>query len=143
VHHINHHTQSSAVTLGIGSSVTQSVPLAHFDWHAGIQETAIMQYLYPHLVRLEQASKPVITMTPKMLRLYQAIAKHPSMEVAWQTCFTTDPETGKGGSSRELSNTGAWCLDDPASGTAEYGRQCVERIITSTVDFILAWEPIR
>jgi len=143
VHHLNHHSAATAVILGIGSTITHDEPIVFFDWHAGIQETSLMLALHPEQVRMELARKPKITFTQEMERLRQASEKNAALDVVLQTCFTTDATTGKGGSSRELSDTGVWCLDDPAKATATYGRQCLKTIVESSVDFIHAWQALK
>lgn len=143
IHYINHHTPATAIALGIGSPIMKEIPLDFFDWHAGIEETSTMLYLRPEMVHLDQAKKPVITFTPQMEKLRQAGSKESSLMAVWQSQFTTDVSTGKGGSSRELSDNGVWCMDDPAKSTASYGKNCVDQMIEEAVTFILAWKEMK
>ncbi|MEE9390502.1 MAG: creatininase family protein, partial [Candidatus Aminicenantaceae bacterium] len=66
IHRINHKTEAIATSIGHGSPIQESGEEEEefFDWHAGVNETSIMLYLKPELVKMERAEKPDIRFTP-------------------------------------------------------------------------------
>lgn len=140
VYRINQTTPATAVAVGYGGPLQKDENQAFFDWHAGVEETSMMLYLEPRLVRMERAEKPVIRFTPKMEELRALAKSHPDLLVAWSALFATPAETKKGGASAELSGNGVWCLDDPRSAKAEIGETIVRRMVDQAVRFIEAWK---
>jgi creatinine amidohydrolase/Fe(II)-dependent formamide hydrolase-like protein len=51
--------------------------------------------------------------------------------------------TGKGTSTREMSDTGTWGVRDPKDATAERGREDTERFVNAAVRFIAGWRQLR
>lgn len=143
LHQINHTTPATAVPAGLGSPFTEGETLEFFDWHGGLDETSKMLYLRPDLVHLERALPPVINFSPEMQALRQAAQDNPSLNLVWNALFTTPAETGKGGSSRELSDNGIWSLSDPRTATATAGQKSTEELIGRVVTFIQAWQQLK
>ena len=143
IHRINHTTEATAVAIGLGSSFQKPKETEFFDWHAGKNETSIMLYLKPSLVRLDRIEKPTITFTPKQEEIYAAAQEHPELLGIWNAYIGAPQETGKGGSSHELSSNGIWTMSDPRSASEEIGRETVDPMVDAAVKFIQAWEKVK
>lgn len=139
IHRINQTTQAVAIAIGVGSPLQEMEEAEFFDWHAGKGETSTMLYLYPHLVRMERAEKPVITFTPQMEELKQLAEEHPDLLGVWDSLFGVTSEAKKGGASYELSSNGIWSFSDPKAATPEMGKTNVEELTEAAVRFIEAW----
>jgi creatinine amidohydrolase len=51
--------------------------------------------------------------------------------------------TGKGTSTREITDTGTWGLRDPKEATVEQGRRATEDFVQAAVRFIERWKQLR
>jgi creatinine amidohydrolase len=51
--------------------------------------------------------------------------------------------TGKGTSTREMTDTGTWGQRDPREGSAEQGRRETENFVQAAVKFIERWNQLR
>jgi creatinine amidohydrolase len=51
--------------------------------------------------------------------------------------------TGKGTSTREMTNTGTWGERDPREASAEQGRRDTENFVLAAVKFIERWRQLR
>jgi creatinine amidohydrolase/Fe(II)-dependent formamide hydrolase-like protein len=51
-----------------------------------------------------------------------------------------DRESGKGGSSREMTSNGVWSDGDPKAATREFGEKIVTVQVDNAVRFIEAWK---
>ena len=141
IHRINHETEATAVAIGVGSSIQQGEEAGEFfDWHAGIEETSIMLYLEPGLVKMERAQKPTIKFTPQMEELRELAKKNPELLTVWNSLFAVPEETKKGGSSKDLSTNGIWSLSDPKTATAAKGEKVLQDMVNRAVKFIEAWK---
>jgi creatinine amidohydrolase len=140
VYNINQTTEATAVAIGYGGPIQKTEDYEFFDWHAGIEETSMILYFEPALARMERAEKPVIHFTPKMEELRELAKKNPELMVAWNSLFGVPAETKKGGSSRELSSNGVWCLSDPKASKPEIGEKIIKRMVDQAVKFIEAWK---
>lgn len=144
VHRINHTTEAMAITIGWGSSLHKEELLEEaddfFDWHAGKAETSEMLYLKPELVRMDRAEKPEIHFTPRMKELRALAKKNPELLYVWDGLLFVPSETKKGGASHEVSSNGIWSFNDPQSATEEIGRQSVNQMVKTVVQFIEAWK---
>ena len=144
IHRINHTTEAIAMAIGHGSTIqTGSGEGEYFDWHAGKNETSIMLYLKPDLVRMERAEKPEIRFTPKMKALEELTKRHPELSTVWSSLLGVPVETKKGGASHELSSNGVWSFSHPKSATKEIGRKTINRMVENAVKFIEAWKKVK
>jgi len=140
IHRINQTTESIAVAIGHGGSIQKEEEEEFFDWHAGIDETSIMLYFKPELVKMEKAQKPEIHFTSKMSELRMLAQENPDVMVVWESLFGVPVETKKGGASHELSSNGVWSFSDPKKATKERGEKSVGRIVDQAVKFIETWK---
>ena len=93
----------------------------------------------PSLIDMSQAEKPVLTFPPIFQRIEESQGEANLQLVQWAVLFRPK-ESGKKGSSREMSNTGVFTSGDPNNGTADRGRKSTERMVQAAVDFIEAWK---
>ena len=140
VYRINQTSEATAVAIGYGGPIQKDDGQEFFDWHAGIEETSMILYFEPRLARMERAEKPVIRFTPRMEELRELAKKNPDLMTAWNALLGTPSETKKGGSSRELSSNGVWCLSDPKAAKPEIGEKIIDRMVEQAVKFIEAWK---
>ena len=142
IHVINHKTEAIAIAIGHGGPIQESGEEEEefFDWHAGVNETSIMLYLKPELVKMERAEKPDIRFTPQMQDLMKLAKKNPDLMNVLDSLFGVPVETKKGGASHELSSNGVWSLSDPKKATKELGEKTVSRMVEQAVKFIEAWK---
>ena len=143
IHRINHTTTAVAIAIGHSSSIQKEYEGEFFDWHAGINETSIMLYLRPDLVRMDRAEKPVITFTPQMKELMELSKKHPSLKLVWDKYLGVPVETEKGGASHQLSSNGVWSFSHPRKATKEIGQKSVKKMVDAAVSFINAWKKVK
>jgi creatinine amidohydrolase len=145
IHRINHTTEAYAVAIGAGASFqtySDDIP-GVYDTHAGINETSILLYLKPELVKMERAEKPKFKASPKIQEIVDLGRKNPEMYTLLSTVQGVPEETKKGGASHELSNNGIWSTGDPRKATKERGKKTVNAMVTSAVNFIEAWKLIK
>jgi len=142
IHRINHTTEAIAVAVGHGSAIQKDAEEEEefFDWHAGFNETSIMLYLKPGLVKMERAQKSVIRFTPRMQELKELAGENPDLMIVWNSLFGVPVATKKGGASHELSSNGVWSLSDPKKATKEHGENTVSRMVEKAVKFIEVWK---
>jgi creatinine amidohydrolase len=145
IHRINHTTEAYAVAIGAGASFqtySDDIP-GIYDTHAGINETSIMLYLKPELVKMERAEKPKFKASPKIQEIIDLGRKDPVLYTLLSTVQGVPEETKKGGASHELSNNGIWSTGDPRKATRERGERTVNAMVSSAVKFIEAWKKIK
>jgi creatinine amidohydrolase/Fe(II)-dependent formamide hydrolase-like protein len=140
IHRINHTSEAIAVAIGHDSPIEKEEEGEFFDWHAGVNETSIMLYLKPELVKMERAEKPQIHFPPHMQRLRALAEKYPELMAVWSSLLATPEETKKEGSSREISSNGIWSFSDPKKATREIGEKTVMKMVEAAVKFIEAWK---
>jgi creatinine amidohydrolase len=140
IHRINHSTEAVAIAIGIGGQIQKSEDGEFFDWHAGKEETSIMLYLKPDLVKIDRIEQPKITFNPKVEKLYQLAKQHRELTNAAGLYFGVPAETGKGGASHELSSNGIWSFSDVKASSKEIGEQEVNKMVEAAVKFIEAWK---
>jgi len=143
VYRINQTTPATAVAIGYGSQLPKILEQEFFDWHAGVEETSMMLFIEPSLVRMERAEKPVIYFTSQMDELRELSKKDPELMIVWDSLFGVPPETRKGGASHEISSNGAWCLNDPKTSKAEIGEKIIKAQVDQAVKFIEAWKQVK
>jgi len=143
VFRINKTTPATAVAIGYGGPLPKIGEEEFFDWHAGVEETSMMLFIEPRLVRMERAEKPVIHFTPQMDELRELGKKNPELMIVWESLFLVPAETKKGGASHEISSNGAWCLNDPKTSKAEIGEKIIRAQVDQAVKFIEAWKQVK
>lgn len=145
VYKINQNTGAVAVWLNNINPPPDPDPVKYplFDWHAGVSETSEMLYLTPELVVMSRAYKPVITLPPGAKQI-QALANEDSniQNLAMGYLFTPE-NTGKKGSTKEMTNSGVFTMGNPADARAEYGRKKINSFVDAAVKFINTWKKIR
>jgi creatinine amidohydrolase len=150
---INQETSAVAVTLGGGIAAMRqqaatlppsvSQPPA-FDQHGGVAETSGALYLFPSLVQLDKAERATLTVPPDLSRMPAlVIAGYAAATLIFAAEALKPKETGKGTSTAEMSNTGAWSERDPREATAEQGRRATDAFVDGAVRFIERWKELR
>src|ERR1035437_268830 len=160
VDRINQETPGIAVELGEASAPFRARPTARlapkietaltlantkvFDRHAGVGETNASLYYTPNLVNMAAAKTAVLTM-PKHLEamLPKVIDGDPTVTTVFLAEGLKAKETGKGTSTREMSNTGTWGVGDLTQASAEKGRADSEAFVDAAVKFIETWKQLR
>ena len=115
-----------------------------FDRHAGVGETNASLYYTPNLVNMAAAKTAVLTM-PKHLEamLPKVIDGDPTATTVFLAEGLKAKDTGKGTSTREMSNTGTWGVGDLSQASAEKGRIESEAFVDAAVKFIETWKQLR
>ena len=127
---------------GAGSSQAAAKPV--FDRHGGVGETSNTLYLAPTLVNLEVAKTATLTMPEHLTKMLpEVVAGDPTATLVFLAEGLKAKSTGKGTSTREMSDTGTWGVRDPNEATAEQGRADTERFVNAAVQFIARWRQLR
>jgi creatinine amidohydrolase len=148
---INQETEGIAVELGDAAEpfMTQgSQPPGQtakvFDRHGGVGETSTSLYTMPNLVNLEAARRATLTMPPHLTKMLpEVVAGDPTATLVFLAEGLKARSTGKGTSTREMTDTGTWGQRDPREGTAEQGRRATENFVQAAVKFIERWNQLR
>lgn len=148
---INQETEGIAVDLGDAarpfmSGDQRSTPPAApvFDRHGGVGETSNSMYLTPNLVNLNAAKTATLTMPEHLTQMLpDVVAGDPTATLVFLAEGLKAKDTGKGTSTREMSDTGTWGVRDPKEATAERGRADTERFVAAAVQFIARWRQLR
>ncbi len=147
---INQETEGIAVELGEGAApfLTRAAPPAAtdrvFDRHGGVGETSTSMYMTPNLVDLEAARRATLTMPEHLQKMLpEVVAGDPTTTLVFLAEGLKATATGKGTSTREMSDTGTWGLRDPREATADAGRRETENFVQAAVTFIDRWKQLR
>jgi creatinine amidohydrolase len=147
---INQETEGIAVELGDAAEpfLTRSErPAAAkpvFDRHGGVGETAASLYLTPNLVNLGAAKTATLTMPEHLTKMLpEVVAGDPTATLVFLAEGLKAKSTGKGTSTREMSDTGTWGMRSPKEASAEQGRAATERFVNAAVQFIDRWKQLR
>jgi creatinine amidohydrolase len=149
---INQETEGIAVDLDEGASPFMTRPSATlssaapttFDRHGGVGETSMSLYMTPNLVNLEAAKRATLTMPDHLMKMVPAVeAGDPTATLVFLAEALKAKGTGKGTSTREMTDTGTWGRRDPREGTAEQGRRQTEGFVDAAVKFIERWRQLR
>lgn len=149
---INQESEAIAVDLGEaaapfltrGSRLTPPRGAAAFDRHAGVGETSNSLYLTPTLVNLEAAKTATLTMPAHLQKMLpEVVAGDPTATLVFLAEGLKAKSTGKGTSTREMSDTGTWGVRDPKEATAEQGREESQRFVDAALRFIARWRQLR
>ena len=136
-------TRSSRPTSSAGSTAA-ATQKAVFDRHGGVGETSNTLYLAPTLVNLDAAKAATLTMPEHLTKMLpEVVAGDPTATLVFLAEGLKAKSTGKGTSTREMSDTGTWGVRDPKEATAEQGRADTERFVQAAVRFIERWKQLR
>jgi creatinine amidohydrolase len=148
---INQETEGIAVDLGDAAAPfltrapqpsTQTT--REFDRHGGVGETSASLYMTPSLVNLEAAKRATLTMPEHLTKMLPDVnAGDPTATLVFLAEALKAKSTGKGTSTREMSDTGTWGVRDPKEATAEQGRREAENFVQAAVKFIDRWKQLR
>ena len=148
---INQETEGIAVELGEAAApfltrapVSPGTTERIFDRHGGVSETSASLYMTPNLVDLEAARRATLTMPEHLQKMLpEVVAGDPTATLVFLAEGLKASSTGKGTSTREMSDTGTWGLRDPREATAEAGRRETENFVQAAVKFIEKWKQLR
>jgi creatinine amidohydrolase len=146
---INQETEGIAVELGDAAApflTRNATPQGErvFDRHGGVGETSASLYTMPNLVNLEAARRATLTMPPHLTKMLpEVVAGDPTATLVFLAEGLKARSTGKGTSTREMTDTGTWGQRDPREGTAEQGRRDIENFVQAAVRFIERWNQLR
>lgn len=148
---INQETEGIAVELGEAAAPFRSRAAAPpnqaprvFDRHGGVGETSASLYMTPNLVNLEAAKRATLTMPDHLTKMLpEVVAGDPTATLVFLAEGLKAKSTGKGTSTREITDTGTWGQRDPREATAEAGRREAEDFVQAAVRFIERWRQLR
>ena len=149
VDRINQETEGIAVELGESAEPFQqreprsSTPSV-FDRHAGVGETSTSLYMFPNLVDMSKAQTAQLTMPEHLEKMLpEVVAGDPTATRVFLAEGLKAKETGKGTSTREMSNTGTWGIRNIQDANAERGQRDTENFVDAAVKFIERWKQLR
>jgi creatinine amidohydrolase len=147
---INQETEGIAVELGDAAApfLSRNAPASTqprvFDRHGGVGETSTSLYMMPNLVNLEAAKRATLTMPDHLTKMLpEVVAGDPTATLVFLAEGLKARGTGKGTSTREMTDTGTWGQRDPREATAEQGRRETENFVAAAVKFIERWNQLR
>lgn len=139
IHRIAHSTGTNAVAIGVGSALWPTEGIDDYDFHSGKFETSLDLCMFPDLVQLDKAEKPIIYSTPEAEELKSLSDNHPELKPILESMLFLPEETGKGGATHQISSNGVYSYNDPKDASVEYGQQFVDEIVNNAVELIEAW----
>lgn len=148
VDRINHETAGIAVELDAAAqpfvSRGSTDATRAFDRHGGVSETSRSMYLTPGLVDVTSGRTAPLTL-PKHLEaiLPQVVAGDPTATRVFLAEALKAEETGKGTSTKDMTETGVWSTLDVKTATATRGRDETDVSVNAAVAFIDRWKQLR
>ena len=148
VDRINQETAGIAVELGEAAAPflkrsTRQEP-REFDRHGGVNETSASLYLTPNLVDMRVARTAPLTLLPHLEKMLpEVVAGDPTATRVFLAESLKAEETGKGTSTRAMTETGVWSARDVKAATAERGREDAESFVAAAAAFIERWKQLR
>jgi creatinine amidohydrolase len=148
VDRINQETAGIAVDLDAAAQPFQTRSTRQesreFDRHGGVSETSRSLYLTPSLVNMSVARTAPLTLLPHLEKMLpEVVAGDPTATRVFLAEALKAKETGKGTSTREMTETGVWSALDVKQATAERGRAETEASVNAVVAFIEKWKQLR
>jgi creatinine amidohydrolase len=147
---INQETEGIAVDLdeGVAPFLSRAPagapPNRTFDRHGGVGETSASLYMTPSLVNLEASKRATLTMPDHLTKMLPDVeAGDPTASLVFLSEALKASSTGKGTSTREMTDTGTWGQRDPREASAEQGRREAENFVQAAVKFIERWNQLR
>lgn len=148
VDRINQETAGIAVELDdaaqpfLTRAVRQGPPA--FDRHAGVSETSRSLYLTPGLVNMAAGRTAPLTLRPHLQKILpEVVAGDPTATRVFLAEALKAASTGKGTSTKDMTETGVWSALDVKTATAERGRDETEASVNAAVAFIERWKQLR
>lgn len=148
VDRINQETAGIAVELDDAAQPfvkrpTRQGPPA-FDRHGGVSETSRSLYLTPNLVNMSVARTAPLTLRPHLEKILpDVVAGDPTATRVFLAEALKASSTGKGTSTKDMTETGVWSALDIRAATAERGRDETEASVNAAVAFIERWKQLR
>lgn len=148
VDRINQETAGIAVELDAAAQPfvkrsTRQEPPA-FDRHGGVSETSRSLYLTPNLVTMSVARTAPLTLRPHLEKILpEVVAGDPTATRVFLAEALKAAATGKGTSTKDMTETGVWSALDVKTATAERGRDETEASVNAAVAFIERWKQLR
>ncbi len=145
---INQETGGIAVELGEAAAPFEP-PAARqepreFDRHAGVNETSSSLYLTPGLVNMSVARTAPLTLLPHLEKMLpEVVAGDATATRVFLAESLKAAATGKGTSTREMTETGVWSARDVTAASAARGRQDTDIFVNAAVAFIERWKQLR
>jgi creatinine amidohydrolase len=138
-------TRTTGATPSTGAAASgAAAQKPAFDRHGGVGETSAALYLTPSLVNLDASKTATLTMPEHLTKMLpEVVAGDPTATLVFLAEGLKAKSTGKGTSTREISDTGTWGLRDPKEATAAQGREATERFVQAAVRFIERWRQLR
>jgi creatinine amidohydrolase len=148
VDRINHETAGIAVELDAAAQPFLKRPVRQesrgFDRHGGVSETSRSLYLTPNLVNLSAGRTAPLTLPPHLTKLLpDVVAGDPTATRVFLAEALKAEETGKGTTTKDMTETGVWSALDVRTATAERGRDETEASVDAAVAFIERWKQLR
>jgi creatinine amidohydrolase len=145
---INHETAGIAVELDEAARPFQTRSTQPggrgFDRHGGVSETSRSLYLTPGLVDMAAARTAPLTLPPHLEKMLPEVAAgDATASLVFLAEALKAESTGKGTSTREMTETGVWSALDVKTATAARGRDETEASVKSAVAFIERWKQLR
>ena len=145
---INQETAGIAVELGEAAEPflkrSPRTESREFDRHAGVNETSASLYLTPGLVDMARARTAPLTLPPHLEKMLpEVIAADPTASRVFLAESLKAEETGKGTSTKDMTETGVWSTRDVRAATAERGRDETDTFVSAAVAFIERWKQLR
>ena len=142
IHRISSTTGASAVSIGVGSPLWPTEGIDFFDWHSGKFETSLDLCLFPELVQMENAEKPIIHFPEELDKMKLLSEDYPELNQIWEGSMFWPVETGKETSIREISSNGVLSFNDPKEASTDYGKPFIDQIVNGAVALINAWKMV-
>jgi len=115
-----------------------------FDRHGGVSETSRSLYLTPNLVNMNVARTAPLTLLPHLQKMLpEVVAGDPTATRVFLAEALKAASTGKGTSTKDMTETGVWSALDVKTATAERGREETETSVNAAVAFIERWKQLR
>lgn len=115
-----------------------------FDRHGGVSETSRSLYLTPNLVNMTEARTAPLTLLPHLQKMLpEVVAGDPTATRVFLAEALKAASTGKGTSTKDMTETGVWSALDVKTATAERGREETEMSVNAAVAFIERWKQLR
>ena len=147
VDRINQETAGMAVELDDAAQPFRTGaarPGSVFDRHAGVSETSRSLYLTPNLVNMSVARTAPLTLLPHLQKILPEVAAgDPTATRVFLAEALKAASTGKGTSTKDMTETGVWSALDVKTATAERGRTETEASVNAAVAFIERWKQLR
>ncbi len=115
-----------------------------FDRHGGVSETSRSLYLTPNLVNMSVARTAPLTLLPHLEKILpEVVAGDPTATRVFLAEALKAAATGKGTSTRDMTETGVWSALDVKAATAARGLSETEASVNAAVAFIERWKQLR